>query len=435
MNPSTTNFDTQGHELRGSIRPLKCEAFTEAIEKTLWVRGKRHYFRMNKLFFAPLALAAGLMAGCGGNDNPGEHNTADTVTKTAPAVLPAVAAFHDSVDGQATTLYVLKNKSNAQAAITNYGARVVSLLVPDKNGVLTDVVVGYDSIGPYLHRAESFFGAIVGRYGNRIAKGKFKLDGKEYTLATNDGPNSLHGGKKGFGAVVWTGKQLSDSSVELTYLSKDGEEGYPGNLHVQVTYTLTGENALKIDYEAVTDKATVTNITNHAYFNLNGQGSGTINNHLLLLNADRYTPVDSTLIPTGKLDSVAGTPFDFRQPVAIGSRIDADNQQLKYGRGYDHNFVLNPGKDSLNLAAKVTGDVSGIVMTVYTTQPGIQFYGGNFMKGTNTIKGGKKDDYRSAFCLETQHFPDSPNEPSFPSTELKPGKVWRSTTVYAFNGH
>lgn len=221
--------------------------------------------------------------------------------------------------------------------------------------------------------------------------------------------------------------------MELSYLSKDGEEGYPGNLSVKVTYTLTGDG-LQIVYDASTDKATVANITNHTYFNLNGQGSGTINNHLLELNAARYTPVDPTLIPTGKLDSVAGTPFDFRQPTAIGARIAVDNQQLKYGKGYDHNFVLNSADDTtIGLAARVTGDQSGIVMTVTTDQPGVQFYGGNFMTGVNTLKGGKKDEYRGAFCLETQHYPDSPNEPSFPSTVIKPGRGWHSTTTYSFS--
>lgn len=383
---------------------------------------------MNKLFFAPLAIAAGLTAGCGNNET--KTPATDSTATTAPAgsaALPNVAAFNSTVDGEQTTLYLLKNSGKVQAAITNYGARVVSLLVPGKNGVLTDVALGYDSIGPYVHGPETYFGAIVGRYGNRIAKGKFKLNGKEYTLATNNGPNSLHGGKKGFGAVVWTGKQVNDSTVALTYLSKDGEEGYPGNLTVKVTYTLTGDG-LQIGYEASTDKATVANITNHTYFNLNGQGSGTINNHTLQIAANFFTPVDSTLIPTGKLDSVAGTPFDFRQPIAIGSRIDADNQQLKYGKGYDHNFVL----DKSTPAVTITGDQSGIVMKVTTDQPGVQFYGGNFMTGANTLKGGKKDEYRSAFCLETQHYPDSPNEPKFPSTEIKPGQTWKSTTTYSF---
>lgn len=388
---------------------------------------------MNRSFFLYTGLLPVLLAACGNHTNT-PATTADTATARAVgASLPDSAAFRDTVDGQRTALYVLKNKNGAEAAVTNYGARLVSLLVPDKNGVLTDVVLGYDSIGSYLHPPETYFGAIVGRYGNRIGKAKFSLNGKAYTLAANNGPNSLHGGKKGFGAVIWTGRQLNDSAVELTYLSRDGEEGYPGNLHATVIYTLMDTNALRIDYAATTDKPTVLNLTNHSYFNLNGQGSGTINDHLLQLNADRYTPVDSTLIPTGMLASVAGTPFDFRTPATIGSRIAADNQQLKFGKGYDHNFVLNPHTGAgLNWAAKVQGNISGIVLTVYTDQPGIQFYGGNFLNGTNVLKGGKKDEYRSAFCLETQHFPNSPNEPSFPSTELKPGQTYRSTTVYGF---
>lgn len=386
---------------------------------------------MNRVFLCVAVTA--LLAGCNnGNESSTVASATDTVVvKVVPATLPDTAAFHDTTGSQPTALYLLKN-GHAQAAVTNYGARLVSLIVPDKNGIATDVVVGYDSIGPYLHNPDTYFGAIVGRYGNRIAKGHFKLNGKEYTLATNDGPNSLHGGKKGFDAGIWTGKQLSDRSVQLYYLSTDGEEGYPGNLQVRVTYTLTDSNTLRIDYEARTDKATVLNLTNHAYYNLNGQGSGTINNHLLQINADSYTPVDSTLIPTGKIEPVAGTPFDFRQPTAIGARINDNSQQLKFGHGYDHNFVLNKSRDSLGLAAVVQGDKSGIIMTIRTDQPGIQFYGGNFMKGTNTIKGGKKDDYRSAFCLETQHFPDSPNEPSFPSTELKPGQTYRSATTISF---
>jgi aldose 1-epimerase len=375
---------------------------------------------MNRTSFLFLGIFAGLLAACGDGAN-------------APVQgLPDPSVFRDTVDGQPTGLYLLKNKKGAAAAITNYGARLVSLLVPDKNGVLTDVVVGYDNIGNYLHQPETYFGAIVGRYGNRIAKGTFKLDGNDYTLAANNGPNSLHGGKKGFGAVVWTARQLGDSAVELSYLSKDGEEGYPGNLQVRVTYTLTDETALRIDYEGSTDKATVVNLTNHAYFNLNGQGSGPVYDHVLQLNADGYTPVDSTLIPTGKIDSVAGTPFDFRQPTAIGARIgDTGNQQIRYGKGYDHNFVLDKTKG--DVAATVRGDSSGILMTVFTTEPGIQFYTGNFMNGTNPIKGGKKDVYRSAFCLETQHFPDSPNQPSFPSTVLKPGETFHSKTEYRFS--
>lgn len=388
---------------------------------------------MNRSLLFSLGVAAALLTvGCDNGNQSSTTATDTVVVKVIPAALPDTAAFRDTTGSQPTALYILKN-GHAQAAVTNYGARLVSLIVPDKTGNPTDVVVGYDNISSYLHNPDTYFGAIVGRYGNRIAKGHFKLNGKEYTLPTNDGPNSLHGGTKGFDAGIWTGKQLSDRSVQLVYLSTDGEMGYPGDLQVKVVYTLTDSNTLRIDYEATTDKATVLNITNHSYFNLNGQGSGTINNHLLMINADALTPVDSTLIPTGKIEPVAGTPFDFRTQTAIGARINDNNQQLKYGKGYDHNFVLNKSKDSLAIAAVVQGDKSGIVMTVRTDQPGVQFYGGNFMKGTNTIKGGKKDEYRSAFCLETQHFPDSPNEPSFPSTELKPGQTFKSTTTFAFS--
>ena len=316
---------------------------------------------MNKLCFSFLGIATCLFLSCGNGSNPPAPATGgDSATAKLDAPLPDTTAFRDTADGKPTALYILKNKNNAAVAITNYGARVVGLLVPDKTGVLTDVVLGYDSIGKYLHQPETFFGAIVGRYGNRIAKGKFKLNGKEYTLATNNGANHLHGGKKGFGAEVWDGKQLNDQSVELSYLSKDGEEGYPGNLSVKVTYTLTDSNELKIDYQATTDKATVLNLTNHSYFNLNGQGSGTINNHLLQLNADTYTPVDSTLIPTGKIEAVTSTPFDFHQPTAIGARINDNNQQLKYGGGYDHNFILTAPKTSGNVTNTGSGATAGV---------------------------------------------------------------------------
>ena len=383
-------------------------------------------------------VTACLLAACGGNSDsiPPADSTATKTPASSGASLPDAAQFKDSLESKETALFILRNKNNAAVAITSYGARVVSIVVPDKNGTLTDVALGYDSVGKYIRQPETYFGAIVGRYGNRIGKGRFKLNGKEYKLATNNGANHLHGGLKGFGAHVWTAKQLNDSTVELSYLSQDQEEGYPGNLQAKVTYSLSGDsaNSLKIDYEATTDKTTVLNLTNHTYFNLNGQGNGTINNHLLQLNADHYTPVDSTLIPTGKIDPVAGTPFDFLQPTAIGSRIGADNQQLKFGKGYDHNFVLNANKGTgLNLAATVLGDQSGIFMEVWTMEPGIQFYGGNFMNGTNPLKGGKKDDFRTAFCLETQHYPDSPNEPSFPSTVLQPGKQYKTSTVYKFS--
>jgi len=349
-------------------------------------------------------------------------------------MIPSNATFQQTMDGKKTDLYVLKNNMGMQAAITNYGARLVSLLVPDKNGKLTDVVLGFDSVHQYQASTEPYFGATIGRYGNRIAKGKFKLDGRQYTLATNNGPNTLHGGKKGFQYVVWDAKQTGDTILELTYLSKDMEEGYPGNLRVKVIYILTNDNELKIDYEATTDKKTVVNLTNHAFFNLNGQGSGTINNHLLMINAVSYTPVDSTLIPTGKIEPVANTVFDFRIPVMIGTNVDANDVQIKNGKGYDHNFVLNDKKvTGLNPAATAMGDKTGIVMEVLTQEPGVQFYGGNFMQGKNKMKGGSKDDFRTAFCLETQHFPDSPNQPSFPSTVLEPGKMYKTCSVYKFS--
>jgi len=378
--------------------------------------------------FVSLAFVA-----CNNTQQTKEEQSSDTTKPQSSMQIPDAKAFQQTIDGKPTNLYVLKN-SNIVAAITNYGARVVSLLVPDKNGKMTDVVVGFDNVNDYTQGGDTYFGAIVGRYGNRIAKGKFKLDGKQYTLPTNNGPNSLHGGDTGFSRKVWDAQQLNDSTLQLTYVSKDGEEGYPGTLTAKVTYTVMSNQELKIDYEATTDKKTVVNLTNHSYFNLNGQGSGTINNHLMMIKADKFTPVDSTLIPTGSLESVANTPFDFRSPTAIGARInDTSSIQLKYGKGYDHNFVLNPTNDSLTEAAEVMGDQSGIVMNVFTDQPGVQFYGGNFMDGSHTIKGGKKDNYRTAFCLETQHYPDSPNHPDFPSTTLSPGEVYKTTTIYEFS--
>lgn len=376
-----------------------------------------------------LLLGFGFAISC--NNNP--QKTDEQNKRKTEATLPSAEAFKATIDGKATALYVLKNKNNMQAAITNYGGRLVSLLVPDANNQLVDVVAGFDSVLQYQSSTEPYFGATIGRYGNRIAKGKFSLDGKQYTLFTNNGVNTLHGGKKGFQYVVWDAQQTSDTSLVLTYLSKDMEEGFPGNLLVKVMYSLTADNSLQIDYEATTDKKTVVNLTNHAFFNLNGEGSGTINNHTLMINADHYTPVDSTLIPTGAIASVENTAFDFRKPVIIGARVDANDEQLKNGKGYDHNFVLNKSTpNGLNHAATVTGDQSKISMDVYTLEPGLQFYGGNFMLSKNTMKGGKKDEFRTAFCLETQHFPDSPNQPSFPSTVLEPGKLYKTTSVYTF---
>ncbi len=384
-----------------------------------------------KLIIALLAII--LVTGCNNATSPVTNTTADSNKKTA-TLLPTTGAYQQTIDGKQTNLFILKNKNNMQAAITNYGGRLVSLLVPDAANNLVDVVTGFDSVQQYAASKEPYFGATIGRYGNRIAKGKFTLDGTAYTLFTNNGVNTLHGGKKGFQAVVWDASQTGDSVLDLTYVSKDMEEGFPGNLTVKVTYTLTDNNELKLNYQATTDKKTVVNLTNHAFFNLNGQGSGTINNHVLTINADNYTPVDTTLIPLGKNEPVAGTPFDFTKPITIGARIDAINAQLKNGNGYDHNFVLNANTGSgLNHAATVVADKTTIVMDIYTQEPGLQFYGGNFMQSKNTIKGGGKDDFRTAFCLETQHFPDSPNQPAFPSTVIEPGQTYATSSIYKFS--
>ncbi|HXA07750.1 MAG TPA: aldose epimerase family protein [Bryobacteraceae bacterium] len=345
------------------------------------------------------------------------------------------SAFGKMKDGQPVGLYTLTNTGGMEVAITNYGGIVVSIKAPDRSGKFADVVLGFDTFDAYLNNTP-FFGALVGRYGNRIAKARFTLDGHEYHLAANDNGNTLHGGLKGFDKRLWNAKDVSTKEVpalELTYLSKDGEEGFPGNLSVTVTYSLTPKNELKIDYAATTDKDTVLNLTNHSYFNLAGQGEGDILSHLMMINGDRFTPVDATLIPTGELKSVAGTPLDFRKPTAIGARIDADDQQMKFGRGYDHNFVLNRKGGELLLAARVTEPSSGRVLEVLTTQPGLQFYTGNFLDGTIHGKVGKVYPRRSAFCMETQRFPDSPNQPQFPTTVLKPGKHFQSTTVFRFS--
>ena len=378
-----------------------------------------------------LLAAASVLALSACSNTSNKQASAQNSDTTQQAALPAKSAFEKTVDNKKTDLYVLKNKNGMEAAITNYGGRLVSLLVPDKNGKMTDVVDGFESVEGFQHSTEPYFGATIGRYGNRIAKGKFKLDGKEYTLFKNNGPNTLHGGKKGYQDVVWDAKQINESTLQLTYLSKDMEEGFPGNLNVKVTYALTDDNCLKINYEATTDKPTVVNLTNHAFFNLNGSGSGTILNHEVQIDADNYTPVDSTLIPSGKIVAVTGTPFDFRKSTAIGARVNDNNEQLKNGKGYDHNFVLN--KHSMNTpVAKVKGDKSGIVMEVFTEEPGLQFYSGNFMHSKNSMKYGKKDDYRTAFAMETQHFPDSPNQPQFPSTVLKPGQTYKTQSCYKF---
>lgn len=359
------------------------------------------------------------------------------VVSTAYAAPAITKKPFGNVDGVPVDLYSLANSKGMQVSITNYGAIVVSLVVPDRNGKPGDVVLGYDQVEEYV-KASPYFGAIVGRYGNRIAGGKFTLNGKEYTLAQNNNGNHLHGGLKGFDKAVWKAQELSTNlgpALKLTYLSKDGEEGYPGNLAVTVTYTLLSYgNSLVIDYLATTDKPTPVNLTNHSYFNLAGQGNGDILGHELTLFADRFTPVDKGLIPTGELRPVEGTPFDFRQPVAIGKRIHQADEQLQFGGGYDHNFVLSGEQDGgLTLAARVVEPTSGRIMEVLTKEPGIQFYCGNFLDGSNVGKGGKPVCYRYGFCLETQHFPDSPNKPSFPTTILQPGKQYRTTTIYRFS--
>jgi aldose 1-epimerase len=324
---------------------------------------------------------------------------------------------------------ILQNKEGLTAVFTRQGARLMSLYVPDRNGNLVNVVIGFDKDEDYAASTEPYFGATIGRYGNRIANGKFLIDSVPYQLSVNNGPNTLHGGKNGFQTRLWEAEQISDSAVVFSYLSKDGEEGFPGNLQVKVTYTLSDENELKMLYEAGTDKKTIVNLTNHAFFNLNGEGSGSIGDHVLQIHADHYTPVDSTLIPTGELAPVAGTPFDFNQPKRIGEEIGVTHQQLLFGKGYDHNYVLK-GKGYKH-AASVTGDKTGIVMDVFTEEPGLQFYSGNFMQSKNKMRKGQ-DDFRTAFCLETQHFPDSPNQPAFPSTLLLPRQEYRTVSVYKF---
>jgi aldose 1-epimerase len=361
-------------------------------------------------------------------------STSSTAAQTKAAMKKQ--PFGKTEDGRSVDLYTLTNKSGMEVAITNFGGIVVALKVPDRNGKLDDVVLGYDNLDGYTSNT-AYFGAIIGRYGNRIAHGEFALDGVTYHLPQNDGDNTLHGGKVGFNKRVWTAKDVSGSqgpALELTYLSKDGEEGFPGNLNVRVVYTLTDKNELRIEYFATTDKPTVVNLTNHSYFNLAGQGNGDILGHEVALHADRFTPVDQALIPTGELRAVKGTPFDFTKPTAIGARINQDDQQLKVGRGYDHNWVLNGGgRGGLSLAAEAYDPKSGRVLDVLTTEPGIQFYTGNFLDGTIHGKGGKVYNLRYGFCLETQHFPDSPNHPSFPPTLLKPGQEYKSTTVFRFS--
>ena len=334
---------------------------------------------------------------------------------------------------QPVDLFTLRNSHGVEASITTYGGRLVTLKTPDRNGRFEDIVLGFDSLDGYLQK-NPFFGALVGRYANRIANARFQLDGKTYELARNNGENAIHGGLKGFDKVLWKAVEHSDSGgVTLSYFSKDGEEGYPGNLHVDVTYALTEVNELRLDYSATTDKHTVLNLTNHSYFDLLGQAEGKILGHIVTIHADRFTPINKNLIPTGELKSVAGTPFDFRRPTPIGDRIGQDDEQLKLAIGYDHNYVLNQNGGKPSLAARVVEPSLGRVLEVLTTQPGVQFYTGNHLDGSVKGKGGVTYGFRFGFCFETQHFPDSPNQPQFPSTELKPGEQFRQTTVFRFS--
>lgn len=341
--------------------------------------------------------------------------------------------FGRTLDGTPVEIYTLRNANGMTARIMTYGGIVQSLSVPDKKGNFGDVVLGYDTLGGYLTNSP-YFGSLIGRYGNRIAKGHFTLDGKIYTLATNNGPNSLHGGIKGFDKVVWqvvhAEYTAQGAQLELSYTSPDGEEGYPGTLTVTAIYTVTPDNSLRLDYKATTDEATVVNLTQHSYFNLAGHGD--ILGHVVSLNADTYTPVDSTLITTGELRPVDGTPFDFRKPVTIGSRVNASDEQIKFGGGIDHNWVVNHPMGQLGLDARVFDPSSGRVMEVWSTEPGLQFYSGNFLDGTIKGKDGQVYPYRGAIAMEPQHFPDSPNHPNFPSVVLRPGKVYHNTIIYKF---
>lgn len=343
--------------------------------------------------------------------------------------------FGTMPDGGHANLYTLTNPYGVEMRVTDYGGIIVSLKVPDREGQFDDIVLGYDRLDDYLADTP-YFGALIGRFGNRIAEGRFSLDGETFGLARNNGPNHLHGGVVGFDKVLWHAESFENEEglgLVLTYASPDGEEGYPGTLSVRVTYTLTDDSRLIFEYEATTDRATPVNLTQHSYFNLAGHDSGSILEHDLMIAASRFTPISESLIPTGELRSVEGTPFDFRSITSIGARINSEDEQLSNGLGYDHNFVLDGSPSEMYLAARVTEPTSGRVMEVYTTEPGIQFYSGNFLDGSLTGKGGHVYNHRTGFCLETQHFPDSPNQPDFPSTILRPGETYSTRTVYTFS--
>ena len=356
---------------------------------------------------------------------------------TRPTSLSKVdrANFQTTVDGKSVDLYYLKNKNGIEITVTNFGARIVELFVPDRDGKFADIVLGHDHIDKYVNygKNERFLGATIGRYGNRIAKGKFTLDEVEYTLPLNNGPNTLHGGTKGFDMLVWDATQTDPQTIEFRLVSPDGDQGYPGTLTVDMTYQLNDDNELTIVHKATTDKKTVVNLTHHSFFNLHGAGNGTVNDHVLTINASNYTPVDATLIPDGPIATVEGTPMDFRMPTMIGERVDQDFEQLRYGKGYDHNWVLDrKTANEPEQAAIVYEPASGRMMEVWTTEPGIQFYGGNFFDGSCIGKEGKTYDFRASLALETQHYPDSPNRPDFPSTILEPGQNYYHKCIYKF---
>ena len=389
---------------------------------------------MNNITHQTLALtalvAAGLLAGCANHQCCHKQQSC---SPPAGSDANALESFGVTQDGTPVAVYTLKNKNGVEARILTYGGIIQSLKVPDKNGKLGDVVFGYDYLAGYETNSP-YFGALIGRYGNRIARGHFTLDGVTYTLATNNVPNSLHGGVKGFDKVVWHAKpgvSAQGQTLELTYTSHDGEEGYPGKLSVTALYTLTEDNAIRLDYTATTDKDTIANLTQHSYFNLAGQGD--ILGHVVYLDADKFTPVDETLIPTGELKPVEGTPFDFRTPTSIGARIAQDDEQLKFGKGYDHNWVVNHPMGQLALDARVTEPTTGRILEVWSTEPGLQFYTGNFLDGSMTGKAGQVYRFRSAFAMEPQHFPDSPNHDNFPPVVLHPGETYHNTIIYKFS--
>lgn len=392
---------------------------------------------MNKGTLVYVFLILGLLSYTSCKQDPKQISTGDGMNSTGSETASSFLLKKDYdtvIDGKSVDLFFLQNE-NLHMAITNYGGRIVGLWVPDKNGDRIDVVIGMSSTAGYINSTEPYFGATIGRVGNRIAKGNFKLDGKEYHIALNNGPNTLHGGPKGFQSVIWDAEQPNKNTIILRYVAPDMEDGFPGNLIVEVTYRLSESNSLLMEYRATTDQPTLVNLTNHAFFNLNGEGSGTILDHTLQIHADVYTPVDEGLIPTGELREVTGTPFDFKIAHRIGARIGESDPQLTHGGGYDHNFVLNnaPQKGEMWHAAKVIGDQSGIVMDVFTTEPGLQFYSGNFMQSKNRLKSGAMDEYRTAFCLETQHFPDAPNHGHFPSIVLRPGETYHTRSEYRFS--